>query len=188
MVFQSFSSKVYCSGIKVSTKIRFLLSFKFFNKASPAEWRQNWKSYECYKFRVGDFCLCNDLLHNLQDSTLSVLFSTMTWSLLLTRWYCLVFLSIIVPIKNLNFSMLEGAWSWAAYCNNLYSLLYLVFVCTVLQVRADYYLFRGFEFVAKFQVSKFNPFLASITFIQPLIFENQGLYKYKIGNIWVNVS
>ena len=72
--------------------------------------------------------------------------------------------------------------------NNLYSLLYLVFVCTVLQVRVDSYLFRGFEFVAKFQVSKFNPYLASVTFIQPLIFENQGLYKYKIGNIWVNVS
>lgn len=34
MVFQSFSSKVYRSGIKVSTKIRFLLSSEFFNKAS----------------------------------------------------------------------------------------------------------------------------------------------------------
>ena len=33
MVFQSFSSKIYCYGIKVSTKYRFILSFIFANKA-----------------------------------------------------------------------------------------------------------------------------------------------------------
>lgn len=32
MVFQSFSSKIYCYGIKVSTKYRFILSFIFVNK------------------------------------------------------------------------------------------------------------------------------------------------------------
>ena len=78
--------------------------------------------------------------------------------------------------------MLEGASSGATY-----SLFSICTVYTVLQARLDYYVSHRFEFVPKFQISKFNPYLASVTFIQKFI-ENQGLHKFNTKEVWASPS
>ena len=64
--------------------------------------------------------------------------------------------------------MLEGTSSGANYCSNLCSLFSICIVYTILEAQADYYVLHGFGFVPKFQVSKFNSDLSSVTFIQNL--------------------